>query len=453
MTKVGLIFPRFKYPSGDIPLGIAYIASSILKNTKAEVKVIDTTFYEGYEKVKKEFKNENFDIIGISLMTSMLKDAKKIIAIAKKYNPHTKIIIGGPHPTVMPEKTIKLDYVDAIVIGEGEEAIPEIINKKTFSNIEGVWYKKDGKIIRNKSREPIKNLDKIPFPAWDLFDVKKYQFFWFPLDSFSSNLKGMNIIISRGCPYRCSYCQPTLNKLFGKRTRRRSVENVIKELKELKIKYDIRAFMIEDDTFNLDKSWVEKFCERLIEEKLNLFWVCNTRVNLIDAELFSKMKKAGLRKVCIGIESGSQRILDEIYQKDITLEQVKKSVDILNQLKLKIQGYFMVGAPTETEQEINRTIKLAKNLDIHEATFSVTTPLPGTYLYNKTYKNIGEKLENFDYYKNYVYENQFSQKKINYFKRKAFLTFYLSGKRLKWTLKMFLTYKGLKKSIAKLKRF
>jgi len=216
--------------------------------------------------------------------------------------------------------------------------------------------------------------------------------------------------------------------IFGSVVRKRSTRNIVDELKFLKTRYGITAFDLVDDTFVFDKKWVIDVCRNLIGEKLDLLWSCNSRANLVDEEMFSKMRESGLRKVCMGMESGNQRVLDEIYQKGITIEQVKISVAILKRLKLKVQGYFMLGAPTETEKEIWKTIRFAVSLPIQEATFSITTPLPGTYLWDKTKQYINKKVSEFDYYKTSVYSGgiTLSEKKLNWLKRIAFISFYVT---------------------------
>jgi len=167
------------------------------------------------------------------------------------------------------------------------------------------------------------------------------------------------------------------------------------------------------------------------------------------------MKSAGLIKVAIGIESGSQRILDNIYNKGITLEQVKNAISIINELELSCRGYFMIGAPTETEKEINETIKFSNELAIDEATFSITTPLPHTYLYEKTKDLIVKKAEDFDYYKTSVYSDKLtlSSNKLNKLRRKALIMFYFSPKRLFKTLQSFFSLSEMRTTLYKLKRF
>ena len=450
-----MVFPRFKYPSGDMPLGIASLASTILQYfPDAKVDVIDTTFEKTPIKyLDRIFKDNRYDFVGISVMTSMLNDALLVAAIVKKHHPDTQVLFGGPHTTVMPEETLRNDHVDCVVIGEGEETILDIIKcEGDFQNIQGVWFKKDGEVVKNPLRKPIDDLNTLPFPERGLFPIENYISTNAGLDSVNPQLRCIALLASRGCPYRCSYCQPTLTKLFGKKLRKRSPENILEELKALKERYEIDSFMFYDDTFVIEEKWVYAFCDTLLESNLQLLWFCNVRANLVNYDLLKKMKDAGLRKVGIGIESGSQRILDEIYNKQITIELVKESVKIIKSLDLKIQGYFMIGAPTETRDEIMQTIALAKSLDIDEAAFSITTPLPGTKLYEGSKDLIKNDIGDFDYYKKSVYSStgELTPEKIEYLKRRAFVEFYASPKRLPQTVKSFF---AVKKMINRLKRF
>ncbi|MFH1210174.1 MAG: radical SAM protein [archaeon] len=457
MIKAALVFPRFKYPSGDPPLGISYIHSYIKRKTGLDMDIYDTTFEKNpIEHLKNSFKNNKYDLIGISLMTSMLKDALNVAKIIKEINPSTKIIFGGPHPTVMPYETLMNKYVDAVIIGEGELTFLDLINNNgNFSDIKGIWYKKNNKIIKNNPRLPLKNLDELGFPLLEKLPMEKYIKVWFQLELSIGKKRGSNIIMSRGCPYNCSYCQPTLKTLFGNYVRSRSAKSVIEELKYLKKKFDINSFFFQDDTFAFNKKNIFELCDLMIKEKLNLIWGCNIRVDLVEEDLLKKMKEAGLKKLAVGIESASQRILDTIYNKGITIKQVERAVDIISKLGLECRGYFMIGAPTETVEEIEETIKFAKKLKINEATFSITTPLPHTNLYENTKNMIDREISDFDYYKTPVYkgDNILSPKKLKWLKRKALLEFYLSPRIIKRTLKSCFYPPELKTTLYKLKRF
>jgi len=453
--NIALVFPRDKYPTGDPPLGISYIKSYIDKNSDCNVDVLDTTFDNSESNIVYFFKRKPYDIIGISVLTPMINNAIRIADIAKKINPDSKIVFGGPHPTVLPEESLRNKSVDAVVIGEGEETFLEIVKKDcNFYNIRGIWFKENGLIVKNQIREPIGDLNNLPFPSLDSLPMNEYIKNWFQLDSVDPNLIGTNIIASRGCPYNCSFCQPTLEKIFGKFLRKRSPKNIIEEIIQLKEKFGINAIMFQDDTLTCDHKWVFEICDEIIDNNLNIIWGFNTRAGLVSKELLIKVKEAGARKIFLGIESASQRILNDIYNKNITTEQVINTVNLIKKFNFKIQGYFMIGAPTETVEEIEETIKLAKNLAIDEATFSITTPLPCTYLYEKSKSLIAKDFSEFDYYKRTVYgKGCLTQNQLDYLRRKALLEFYLSRKRISQTIKSFLSINGIRKSIKKLKRF
>ena len=457
--KIALVFPRFKYPSGDPPLGIAYIASVLKEKAGIDAEIIDTTFFRGdkHQFIDERFSGEPYDLVGISCMTTMINDGLDIARTIKSHHRETIIIFGGPHPTVMPEETLASPYVDAVCIGEGEETFCELVrNKGDFKGIDGIWYKgEEDDVIKNDPRKPIDDLDSLPFPALDLLPMEKYFQYWFQLDSVARNLKGVNILASRGCPYRCSFCQPTLSRLFGKKIRKRSPENITREIEYWKERHGINAVMFTDDTLTVDRNWVNELCSLFLHRNLDIIWGCNARVDLAAKDLFAKMKEAGLRKVFMGIESGSQRVLTDIYDKMITHEKVFRAVATAKSLGLRIQGYFMIGAPTETEEEIMKTIRLARDLDIDEATFSITTPLPGTSLYDRTREYISEDITDLDYYSRSLYNEKVSlgQKRLNRLKKKAFSAFYLSPRHIGYTIRSFAGITAAKRSLMKLRRF
>lgn len=438
-----------------MPLGLGYIAACIKSRCPdACLNVVDTTFFDApMKKIEKALGRSAYDLVGFSVMTTMIKESLAIAAFIKENSPHTRIVFGGPHPTVMPSETLAQPQVDAVVLAEGEQTAVEIVQKKgDFTGIPGIWYKDNGRIVKNPPRPFCLDLDSIPFPERDLFPVEQYIANNAGMDSVDPSLRCLGILASRGCHYRCSYCQPTLNRIFGKKVRIRSPENIIAELAELKSRYRIDSFMFEDDTFIIRKQWVHDFCDALIKSGLKMQWFCNVRANLVEYDMIRHMYDAGLRKVGIGIESGSQRVLDEIYTKDITIEQVCSAVSLISSLGIKIQGYVMLGAPTETRAEILETIRFTTALDIDEAAFSITTPLPQTTLYNKSRELIDKDVTEFDYYKTSVYRStgECSPDEIERLKRRAYLVFYFSHRRL---LKTIRTLCAVRKMLKRLKRF
>jgi radical SAM superfamily enzyme YgiQ (UPF0313 family) len=458
MKNVSLVFPRFKYPSGDIPYGIASLASYIRRELNVKISIIDATFNPKMSYIESSLKQNKADIVGIYVNTIAFYDALKVAKIAKKLGSF--VVVGGPHATILPETLINKEFIDAVVIGEGEITLKEIIQRiqsnKDLNGLKGIWHKDDNKIIKEDARPPIANLDNLPFPAWDLLDMRNYIKNWFQLDFVNPNLRGVNISGSRGCPFDCAFCQPTLRKIFGTKVRLRSPENVVEEIKTLKKLYKINAFWFLDDTLTGFRWWVENFCNILKDEKINLIWGCTTRANLIDEKLMKMMRNVGLRKISIGGESASQRVLDEIYNKGIKIEDVEKTARLAKKLGIIVQVFFMMGAPTETLREINKTIKFASSIPSEEATFSITTPLPCTHLYEYVKEHdfkLSENYEDFDYYsKKALLSNSLSSEKLKYLQKKAFIYFYLHPKRFTYLFKSLSSFKGINKLRLKLKR-
>ncbi|MGD9497595.1 MAG: radical SAM protein [Armatimonadota bacterium] len=451
-----LVFPRFRYPSGDPPLGVAYLAAA-LRARGLEVDLFDATFArEPLRPLRERVAHTHYDLVGISTLTSMIGDAVEIARAVREASPTTKIIAGGPHPTVAPEHTMSLGAFDAVVLGEAEETLPDLVaGGLRWEDQRGIWYRREGEIVRNQPAAPVANLDALPLPAWDLLDMKSYLSLWYHLDAVRYGVRGTSIMASRGCPYRCTYCQPTLRALFGNGVRRRSPERLVAEAAELQARFSIEGLMWLDDTFLLDRAWTRELCARLLDADLGLIWGANLRADVCDRESLQIMREAGLRMVHIGIESASQRILDEIYDKGITIDQVREAVYTAKSLGLMVRGYFMLGAPTETEREVRASIRLANELPLDDVTFSITTPLPHTYLYDMTRDLIAADFTRFDYYKTPVYEGDqvLPARTLDRLKKLAYVSFYLGPKRLGRTIRSVLGISGLRKARLKVQRF
>ncbi|MHA1791212.1 MAG: B12-binding domain-containing radical SAM protein [Promethearchaeota archaeon] len=457
--KVLLIYPRFKYPTGDPPLGLLYVASFLRKSYKEglDLDLFDATFNPSFDELTRLIIEKKPDIVGIYCNTLMFQDVLKIAWISKIGGAIT--VIGGPHPTIKPESFSACSDVDFIVVGEGERIFLDIV-KHVGEGLDfpsDVLVSRSGKalVLRAKGKPLVDNLDDLPFPCHELLDMEKYIENWFQMDIVNPDLKGTNIIASRGCPYQCSYCQPTLKMLFGKRVRIRSPENVISELKYLKRRFGLNSFIFADDTPTFFKSWMEDFCNLLIDEGLDFIWGCNTRVGLLDDGLLKLMYRSGFRRLMVGIESANQRILDDYYNKGIKASDVLPFCRMVKMNRIRIFGYFMLGAPTETLDEINRTINFAFTLPIDEATFSITTPLPGTYLAEK-FRSAGlladDDFSSLDYYRSSGKISSISSRTLRRLQRVAFLKFYLHPRRWRYLINSFLKYSGLKKSFLKIQR-
>ncbi|RLE13156.1 B12-binding domain-containing radical SAM protein [Candidatus Aerophobetes bacterium] len=382
--KVMLILPPSKFVLKDklgitsVPLGLAYLASFIEKDGH-KVKIIDSNTL-GYriKDIKEEIEKFNPHLVGVTATTSCIYDAYEVAKIIKEVDPGIKVVIGGPHVTFIAKETLKeCPFIDVVVRGEGEETFRELVNffesssEDTWSleEVKGITFRKDNKIIETDSRSLIKNLDSIPFPAYHLLPMEKYSL---------EGKRFATIITSRGCPFSCIFCSSS--RLFGKTWRARSPENVIEEIKLLKNKYGVREIEFLDDTFTLNKKRAEKICEILIKEKIDISWSCSSRVDTIDESLIEKLKKAGCHTIYVGVESGSQKILN-IIDKGITLPQIEKTINLIKKVNINSFGSFILGIPGETVKTIKKTINFAKKLNPSFVQFSICTPYPGTKLF------------------------------------------------------------------------
>jgi radical SAM superfamily enzyme YgiQ (UPF0313 family) len=360
------------------PLNLAYIARVLLDNNH-KISVIDIDGEKlSYRTIFQRMSKIDFDIIGITGIVVHYKFLKQLTRDIKKKYPAKKIIVGGGVASPIPKLFLEKSAADIVVIGEGEVTVVELVKALesggNLNNVKGIAYKKNRKVIITSPREPIQNLDSIPFPAWDLFPIKNYIIY---CGVGYEAERSANMITSRGCPFRCIYCYDT----FGKKIRYRSADNVVSEMKELKKRYNIHRLSFYDETFIADRKRALEICNKMIEEKLNLVWDCNGRANLVDEELLTLMKRAGCTHIEYGIESGSQQILDRM-RKGVTVEQAKNAVRLARGVGLEVITPIMIGTPGETRKTIAETIAFFKEMGIVANCF-YTTPNPGTPLYEE----------------------------------------------------------------------
>jgi len=365
------------------PLGLGYV-SQILLQEGHNVKILDINAYKWTsEEVEVKIKEQRYDVVGITGIITQYQYIKWLSSLLKFYYPTAPIILGGGLASSLPKIVLEKTDIDIVVIGEGELTIKELIHALEDSTdlhqIKGIGFKKNGKIIQTPPRSLIDYLDEIPFPAWDLFPMDIY------LKSsklgFDGSIKSMNMITSRGCPYRCVYCY---HQIFGYRFRTRGVANIIKEIQLLKDNYGVKGITFSDDTFILSKKRVHEFCDNLKTNKSNILWACNGRVNLMDEEILKKMKEAKCILIGYGIESGSQKMLDAM-RKQATVEQAKRAIELTRKAGIFSSVYMIIGMIGEDELTIQETIKFCQETGVY-AIFSLMTPFPGTPLYEEAKK-------------------------------------------------------------------
>ena len=356
-------------------LGLAYIAA-VLEEAGHTVKYLDCSA-ERYT-VKDAVAtmrgfNESFDFVGLTATTPLINNTLTIAERAKEIFPGAKTILGGVHPSVMPDETISHPAVDFVAIDEGEQTILELANGREVSQISGLCYKQNGQTIKNPPRPLIENLDEIPPPAYHLLPMDKY----YPAIGSYKRLPVMIMFATRGCPGRCTFCYRTFRGLV----RKRSARNIIEEIKILQRDYGIKEVAFYDDTFTLFKDVVKEFCDIIEREKIDLTWSCFTRVDHINEDLLRSMKKSGCHLILFGVESADEQILKNI-NKRISLNQVTEAVKSARRLGIETRASFMIGNQGETEETIKKTIDFAIKLDSDEVQFNIATAYPGTELFN-----------------------------------------------------------------------
>jgi len=357
------------------PLGLAQIAACLERNN-VKVRILDAaaeniSFGAMPDELRKLKNPPQF--VGITASTSIIREALETARLSKKIFPATRIVLGGIHPSLLPDEILAEKFVDYVVRGEGEETFLELITGKPAPEILGLSYKNNSHVIHNGNRAVVKNLDDLPIPAYHLLPMKKYH----PALGSYSRLPGIGMLTTRGCPGKCTFC---FGQYLGERIRMRSADNIIKEIQLLQKSYGIREVSFYDDTFTTFQSNVRRFCELLLKNEIDITWSCFTRVDFVNEEILSFMKRAGCHQICYGIESGSEKILRNIKKK-ISLDRAKQAVEMTKKAGIKVRATFMLGSPGETVTTMRKTIKFAIALEPDIALFNITTPYPGTEMH------------------------------------------------------------------------
>lgn len=400
--RVALVSPKWNRKANDYPaLGLGYLAA-VLERDGHQVRIFDFALYPNapLEEDVQQVCTFDPEMIGITAMSSVYHSAMQTATLLKAYLGRP-IVIGGPHATVYPERVLaESPVIDCVVRGEGEETIRQLARALdgTGSNlgaIDGLTYRKRSEIVSNPDRPLIRDLDSLPFPARHLFDLKRYGL------RTPGGQPMVTVMSSRGCPYNCSYC---FKGIVGRTYRQRSPGNIIAELRQVIDQYDVRNFYFIDDLFTIDRHRLNALTEQLVAARLDIRWQCLGRVDRVDAEVLRKMYAAGCRRIHYGIESGNQQILDGVG-KGIKLEQVRQAVRWTQEAGIEVKGYFMLGLPGDTEETLQQTIDLATELDLDETMFSLTTPFPGTRLWDELVKKKPGTEYNQDFARAYYYGN------------------------------------------------
>ena len=406
------------------PLGVLYL-SSCLESAGIKADVIDY-WADKFDEKRLASKLKSSDAVGITITGFNLQESLNICKFIKEVDSDISLVIGGPHVTIYPKKTLKESKADIAIEGEGEPGIVELANtitgKTKIKNVEGAYYVERGQIKKGKAPSIVKDLNSLKFPARHL--VKEYDYGYL----FGSKVgkgKATSILSSRGCPMSCKFCQ---RNFFGMNMfRSRSAENVVEELKTISDEgYSTVLFV--DDNFLANKKRAETIMDSIIKEDLDLEMWAEARVTSADKKLYRKMKKAGFKALAFGIDGGNQEVLD-FYNKKTTIAQVRKAVNMSRKIGFYTYGTFIMGAPIETEKHFEDSINLAKSLPLDLVAFFVLEYGAGSPLWEEAIRD--GKITHDEYL---VFADSarglgnFRKEEIDAFAQRAHREFYVRGK-------------------------
>lgn len=407
------------------PLNLCYVAADV-RAAGHDVRLIDLqTEFLTFDELIAEIKDYAPDLIGSTITTYLFHPVREWLEAIKERVSGIPIMVGGFHLSLYPRETMLHDVFDFAVKGSSSESVPKLLEyvdqPENYSLVPGLCYRVGGDVVINDvSAEDGKLFDKRIMPARDLLDNSMYGNFISRRKNFTAMLTGT------GCPFSCKYCATTLSTCVM-----RSPEDVVDELEECYHKYGVREIDFYDQSFTISKKRTIAICEEMIRRGLDFLWTVRTRADLIDDELLSVMKRAGLYRVMYGIESGSQKMLDRMNKRE-SLEEVCEVVRMTKKHGINVLGFFMMGCPGETEETLRATEKLALSLPFDEIQCTRFTLFPGTAFYDEYLEATGED----DYWREYIagrvqartmplFDTDFTVEEIDERVRKLYLRFFL----------------------------
>lgn len=405
IEKVMLINPSTSVERESIkrlvtPLGLLYVGE-VLRQGGYEVSVLDSTC-EGYYNVVRHDDYDTYGLSNESIRQRIEKESPGAVGIAcsfsyqdqrvydlcglvKSVDKDILTMVGGIHPSLLPEKMLKeCEGLDFIIMKEGEyralELLDSINNRRDYRNQDGIAFRENEGVKINPVKSFVKNLDNIPHPARDLININDYIKINKQANPFSKSERAERIFTSRGCPFDCCFCA---GSSFWGGIRLRSIDNVVEELKILKDDYDIREIQFSDDNMTVNKKRMMGLLKRMKEE-FDFNWCTHSGVliSTLDDDMLKAMSESGCYQLSVSPESGSQRVVNDIIHKPIDLKKVKPVIDNAHKYGISMHSNFVVGLPGETKEEMMRTFDFAKEVGFDSAAFFIAVPYPGTELYN-----------------------------------------------------------------------
>ncbi|MBN2383093.1 B12-binding domain-containing radical SAM protein [bacterium] len=436
MNKTPMLIPN---------LGLGYLATALIR-AGHEVTVLDCIL-EGVDAraFAERLANQSYDLIGFQVYTFDVRYLSAYLEASRRVAPRAVLVAGGPHPTAAPEEMLtEFPQLEAVFCGEAEPGLPLLCERLAelgaagapqfpswsqaghFEAVPGLVVRDGGGDFIRNQRRFVEDLDATGFPAWD--KLKPLAYPPAPQGTFTRRLPVAPIIVTRGCPFDCTFCAGHL--IAGKKLRSRSARNVVDEIEFLVREYGIQEIHIEDDNFSLNRKMVSSFCQELLAREIDVSWSCpnGLRLDSLDQELVGLMARAGCYSIALGIESGSQRILD-LMKKRLKVTEVTDKINMIRRSSdISITGFFMIGYPGETEAEIRETIRLSRTLDLDKVNFGAFMPLPGSTAFNELKKQ--GRLHDLDYtriteYRAAVSFAGLSARRLRMYLQWSFIRFYM----------------------------
>jgi anaerobic magnesium-protoporphyrin IX monomethyl ester cyclase len=417
------------------PLGIMMIAAVARERGHRDVHILDMKVEDWTpERCLEALVKLKPDVVGLSAMTYEAGCMQVLAKLVKAALPETQVVCGGPHPSVAAGDVLQEPGVDFVVRGEGEYTFAELLDglaggRTEWGECQGLSWRQGAEVVHNPDRPAPPNLDEMPFPAWDLINHKKYH--KVPRGGvIYAHKEFATMFSSRACPWRCTYCHNS----YGKTFRERSAENVLAEMKLLVEDYGVKEFVFMDDIFNFKPERAKKIARGILANrwKIKLTFPNGFRGDILDEELVDLLKEAGMYRCMIAVESASPRI-QKVMKKNLKIDKVRHIVDYVAKQGVMVHGAFMLGFPTETEQEMNETIEWAASSSFHTAAFFRVIPFKGTELFSQV-QHAGFELPS-DWSKWEPYQSQINlsevpEDAIYKLRKRAYRRFYWNPKRM-----------------------
>jgi radical SAM superfamily enzyme YgiQ (UPF0313 family) len=436
-----LLRPNSGIPVAPPPIGLMYLVGYLRKVRpgKDVVTVMDgRSELPTDEQVADLIRKVKPDLVGITAFTMEAEAAHRYARLAKEYSRDCVTVIGGPYGTSDATAALEDTNLDFTARGEGEVTLHRLVetleNSGDIADLQGISYRRNGKAVAGSLPVLVDDINEIPYPAWDAIDLESY-FHFGKLRRLTNPIqtreRGISIFSTRGCPYRCTYC----HNVFGKKLRKRSVENVLGEIRWLVEDFGVQEIEFIDDVFNLDRPRAKAIMDGIIEAgwDLKLSFPNGLRADQMDEELVDKMKVAGAYRINYAVESGTPRI-QEMIRKNLDLKKAKRIIDYTARKGISTGGFFMLGFRDESEEEAWNTINFALQSKLHTASFFILTPFPNTPMYEEAlalgydmdamYSDYGSVSKNL---------SKISNERLEELRKKAFRKFYFNPRRI-WSI-------------------